>query len=364
MYAVVDVGSNTVRLNIYKMEYGQPVPVLSRKESVGLASYVRNGQMLPAGIQRVTEVLSGFKVLLDGLKISNVHVFATAALRNAKNSRAAVGEIIKNSGMDVRVISGEMEAELDFIGASHALENMESGILVDIGGGSTELVPYKDGKMLNAISLPFGSLNTYDKFVSNILPTAKERKAIKKAVTDELKKLPDEFGKGAYPVICGVGGTARAANKLAIDMFRLPAEETSINVINLGKMIKILENDEKDSVPVDALDILVRVIPYRVRTILPGMIVLQTIAKYFGGETIEVTEAGVREGYLYKFVVNGEEDEKTPKRTGRGGKTTASKSSRSRRTKKTAKGPKPQEVVMQEVVTENEGSETEKQEEA
>ena len=139
MYAVVDVGSNTVRLNIYKIEYGQPVPVLSRKESVGLASYVRNGQMLPAGIQRVTEVLSSFKVLLDGLKISNVHVFATAALRNAKNSRAAVGEIIKNSGMDVHVISGEMEAELDFIGASHALENMDSGILVDIGGGSTEI---------------------------------------------------------------------------------------------------------------------------------------------------------------------------------------------------------------------------------
>lgn len=378
MYAIVDVGSNTVRLNIYKMEYGQPVPVLSRKESVGLASYVRNGQMLPAGIQLVTEVLSSFKVLLEGLKISNVHVFATAALRNAKNSKAAVGEIIKNSGLDVKVISGEMEAELDFIGASHALDNMESGILVDIGGGSTELVPYKDGKMLTAISLPFGSLNTYDKFVANILPTAKERKAIKKAVTEALKKLPDEFGKGAYPVICGVGGTARAANKLAIDMFRLPAEETSINVINLGKMIKILENREKDSVPVDALDILVRVIPYRVRTILPGMIILQTIAKYFGSETIEVTESGVREGYLYKFVVNGEEDAETPKR-GRRRKTASNKPARGRRTGKTETGttekprgrrsrrkpeteseetrPQAQEVVMQEVVTENEGSE-------
>ncbi|HCB92528.1 MAG TPA: phosphatase [Selenomonas sp.] len=374
MYAVVDVGSNTVRLNIYKIEYGQPVPVLSRKESVGLASYVRNGQMLPAGIQRVTEVLSSFKVLLDGLKISNVHVFATAALRNAKNSRAAVGEIIKNSGMDVHVISGEMEAELDFIGASHALENMDSGILVDIGGGSTELVPYKDGKMLNAVSLPFGSLNTYDKFVANILPTAKERKAIKKAVTEALKKLPDEFAKGSYPVICGVGGTARAANKLAVDMFRLPAEETSINVINLGKMIKILENDEKDSVPVDALDILVRVIPYRVRTILPGMIVLQTIAKYFGGETIEVTEAGVREGYLYKFVVNGEVEAETPQSGGKTGKTgrgrrskraekAEEKKPRARRTRRKAEAtseepqPQAQEVVMQEVVTENEGTE-------
>ena len=369
MYAVIDVGSNTVRLNIYKMAYGQPVPVLSRKESVGLASYVKNGQMLPSGIQRVTEVLSSFKALLDGLKIEDVHVFATAALRNAKNSKAAVGEITKQSGMDIHVISGEMEAELDFVGASHAMESMQNGILVDIGGGSTELVPYKDGKMLNAVSLPFGSLNTYDRFVSNILPTAKERKAIKKAVTDELKKLPEEYAKGAYPIICGVGGTARAANKLAIDMFRLPAEETAIHVINLGKMIKILENEEKDSVPVDALDILIRVIPYRVRTILPGMIVLQAIAKYFGSDTIEVTESGVREGYLYKFVVpEGATDEEKP---GRGRKTkTAAAEQPKRRTRKTAEKTaktqrrrprrKAQESRTQEVVTEHEGAEAEK----
>ena len=362
MYAVIDVGSNTVRLNIYKLEYGRPVPVLSRKESVGLASYVKNGQMLPAGIQRVTEVLSSFKTLLDGLKIEQVQVFATAALRNAKNSEEAVREITKNSGMDIRVISGEMEAELDFIGASHAMSDMEHGILVDIGGGSTELVPYRDGKMLNAVSLPFGSLNTYDRFVSNILPTAKERKAIKKAVLEELKKLPEEYAKGSYPVICGVGGTARAANRLAVDMFRLPAEETAINVINLGKMIKIMENREKDSVPVDALDILVRVIPYRVRTILPGMIVLHTIAKYFGSDTIEVTESGVREGYLYKFIVPENAEEEKPKRARRTRKAAAAEEQpKRRRRRRTAAKEEPQPQT-QEVVTEHEGAEAEKEE--
>ncbi len=332
MYAVVDVGSNTVRLNIYKFEYGQPVPVLSRKESVGLASYVKNGQMLPMGIQRVTEVLSSFKTVLDGFGIKNAHVFATAALRNAKNSQAAVAQIVRDSGMDIRVISGEMEAELDFIGASHAMENMQDGMLVDIGGGSTELVPYRDGKMLNAVSLPFGSLNTYDRFVSNILPTAKERKAIKKAVKAALDLLPGEYEKGGYPVICGVGGTARAANKLAIDMFRLPGEETSIDVENLERIIKILENGEKDSVPVDALDILIRVIPYRVRTILPGMIVLQTIAKYFGSSRIDVTASGVREGYLYKFILPEAEGKK---------KTASGKTEKSAaREKKTSRGGK------------------------
>ena len=324
MYAIVDVGSNTVRLNIYKSEYGNMIQVLSRKESVGLASYVKNGQMMPSGIRRAVDVLSEFKALLDGLQIKDVHVFATAALRNAKNSSAAVAEISRQSGLDIQVISGETEAELDFIGASQAMESADHGILVDIGGGSTELVPYKDGKMLGAVSLPFGSLNTYDKFVDNILPTAKERKAIRKAVRDALKKLPEEFSEKKYPVVCGVGGTARAACKLAIDMFRLPAESSTLKTAHLEKMIKVLENGTKNSVPVDALDILVRVIPYRVRTIAPGMIVLYTIAKYFGCDTVEVTESGVREGYLYKFVA--------PKATG-----TSDETKKAGEPKKTAK---------------------------
>lgn len=301
MYAIVDVGSNTVRLNIYKLEYGNLSLVLNKKESVGLASYVKNGQMMPSGINRVSQVLLDFKTLLDDLKIENINVFATAALRNAKNSKAAVAEVEKRAGVKVRVIPGEEEAELDFIGASHAVE-VTDGLLVDIGGGSTELVPYKNGKIKHAISIPLGSLNTHDKFVTEILPSKSDRKAIKKAVLAEIEKFP-ELQKGKYPIICGVGGTCRAANKLNIDMFRLPMENSTIKFANLKKMIRILENKEKEAVSVDTLDILLRVVPDRVRTLVPGMIVLETVAKHFGSEAVEVTNAGVRDGFLYKYVL-------------------------------------------------------------
>ena len=311
MYAIIDVGSNTVRLNIYKMEYGRLSLVLSRKESVGLASYVKNGQMMPSGILRVSSVLKEFKELLVDLAIWNVHVFATAALRNAKNSEAAVDEVEQRSGLEVKVISGETEAELDFIGVSHAVD-VQDGLLVDIGGGSTELVPYKDGKILQAVSIPLGSLNVYNNFVSNILPTRAERKAIKQAVLDEIKRYPG-LGKGKYPVICGVGGTARAANKMNIDLFQLDRGNSKIKVPNLKKMIKLLENDEGATVPVETLDVLLRVVPDRVRTLLPGMIVLQTVAKHFKSEAIEVTNAGVRDGYLYKFVLPHDEKAEEPR---------------------------------------------------
>ncbi|MBO6303798.1 MAG: phosphatase [Selenomonadaceae bacterium] len=305
MYAIIDVGSNTVRLNIYKLEHGRLNFVVSRKETVGLASYVKNGAMMPAGIHRVAAVLTEFRELLEDLNVESIHVFATAALRNATNSKDAVAEVEDRSKLKIQVISGQEEARLDFIGASTAV-NVTDGLLVDIGGGSTELVPYKDGQMLHAVSIPLGSLNTYNNFVKNILPTKAERKIIKQAVLDEIKKYPELDG-GIYPIICGVGGTARAANKLNIDLFQLEMGNSKIKAPNLKKMIKLLENDDSATVPVETLDIILRVVPDRVRTLLPGMIVLHTIAKYFKSDVIEVTNAGVRDGYLREHVLPKEE---------------------------------------------------------
>ena len=90
-------------------------------------------------------------------------------------------------------------------------------------------------------------------------------------------------------------------------------------------MIRILENKDKEAVSVDTLDIMLRVVPDRVRTLLPGMIVLETVAKYFGSESIEVTNAGVRDGFLYKYVVpealkEEKKDEKAEKKTKKKGK--------------------------------------------
>ena len=76
MYGIIDVGSNSVRLNIYKNVEGRLSLVFSKKEAVGLASYVKNGQMMPEGINRACEVLSDYRLLLQDLSVENVHVFA------------------------------------------------------------------------------------------------------------------------------------------------------------------------------------------------------------------------------------------------------------------------------------------------
>lgn len=304
--AIIDIGSNTIRLAIYKVEDDKLTVLLNKKHTAGLASYMKKGKMMQEGIDRACMALDDFKLLLDNFNITNVAAFATAALRNVSNSVEAVAEITERTGVPITVISGSEEATLDFVGATHAMET-EDGLLIDIGGASTELVIYKNAEIVNAISIPLGSLNACSQYVHGLLPDKSERKAIKEAVLAELDDYI-ELDSEKQPVICGVGGTIRAARKINNYLFNLPMENVEIKAPNVKKMIKLLENDEDDHlISSETLEILLKTVPDRIGTILPGMIILHTIIKYFKSETIVVSNSGVREGYLYSKVL------KTPK---------------------------------------------------
>ncbi len=302
MHAIVDVGSNTVRMNVYDVNDGKLKVLFSKKETVGLASYVRGQYMSGAGVERVIQVLTEFRGVLDNLNIPEMHVFATAALRNVKNSQEAVEEINRRTGIQVQVISGREEAELDFMGA--AIEsNIKKGLLVDIGGGSTELVAYKDGSILSAVSIPKGSLNSYNKYVKGILPTKEERKAIKKDFVAKLDGLRAFEGSNKYKLICGVGGTVRAALKLDKLFFGESLAEDILPVAHIGYIIKAMEQKDNREKFLKNMSLLLDVVPDRIRTIMPGMIILYAVAKRFKCDAIMVTKTGVREGFMYNYVL-------------------------------------------------------------
>lgn len=318
MHSIVDVGSNTVRMNVYDVREGKLKLLFSKKETVGLASYVRGQYMSGAGIERVISVLEEFKDVLRNLNIHEMHVFATAALRNVKNSQEAVEEINRRTGLRVQVISGREEAELDFFGA--AIEsNIKKGLLVDIGGGSTELVAYKEGSIKSAISIPKGSLNSYNKYVKGILPTKEERKAIKKDFVAKLDGLQAFDGKNRYKMICGVGGTVRAALKLDNLFFGKSLADNILPVAHIGYIIKSMEQKDNREKFLQNMSLLLDVVPERIRTIMPGMIILYAIAKRFKCEAIMVTQTGVREGFMYNYVLpkyENAEDEISRNETG------------------------------------------------
>lgn len=302
MYAVIDIGSNTMRLSVYSIHDNNIKLAFSRKNMSALISYVdKDGCMTEKGINKAISVLEGFKKIIENVRIRKIFVIATASFRTIQNREQAVQAIKESTGFDVSVISGEEEGVCGFIGAAYNV-SVDSGMLVDIGGGSTELVFYKDKKISRTYSIPMGSLSLYANFVSGMIPTRDEYKKIKKYVREQL--APIDPGENPTEMLCGVGGTSRAACKLSNDYFDMPLSNRSLEPYHIKKLIKTVYDDE------EGVNRILRVVPERIHTIIPGMIILRTIAKQFNCEKIIISEYGVREGYLIKTVIgweNGEE---------------------------------------------------------
>lgn len=297
MYAVIDIGSNTMRLNIYEYRNNNIYLMLSKNITAGLAGYVnKKGDLTKKGVGVAIDSLKEFNMILNHIDVNEVYVFATASLRNVNNSKKVTKIIEEKTKLDIDLISGEEEATLDYVGASMIL-TLDDGLLIDIGGGSTELVLFKNGEIKMATSLAIGSLSLYKKYVGEFLPTENEIIKIKKKILKKLKKLDDYFHPNNTELICGVGGTIRATRKLSNDLFSHPEYNNQIKVQNLKKLFKLYLNESHQFIKT-----IIKVAPDRLHTILPGMIILDTLANYYNSKVIEVSDFGIREGYLYTMI--------------------------------------------------------------
>lgn len=293
MYAVIDIGSNTIRLVIYKIENNQIKALLNKKSPAGLAGYVNKNRCLKkSGIRKAVGVLREFREILDHMTIREVFPFATASLRNISNAPEVLDAIKKECGFDVRILSGEEEAVFDYYGALQAME-MDNGLLCDIGGGSTEIVSYRDHTIHTAVSLPIGSLNLYQSHVKSILPRKKELEAIRCHILEELKSLPSI----KYPVtdLCAVGGSARAALQMVRSLDK--AEDSLSSAYPPQRLEDFLTEAVEE--PEEFARRLLKTAPERIHTFLPGITVLSAIAEQYQIKRILTVPYGVREGYLY-----------------------------------------------------------------
>ena len=303
MHAVIDIGSNTMRMSVYNVTKDNQITLMfNKKEFVGLAGYVDETNRLSSkGIEKTIAVLDEFKQLLKSLRIRNAHAFATASLRNIDNTVEAKRLIESASGMRIQVLSGEEEARYDYIGATfHAM--FADGLLIDIGGGSTEIAYFGNNKIITAVSYPFGSLNMFTRNVAGNFPDKDETKIIRDTVLTSVRGMDIPMHQSIPSVICGVGGTVRAVCKLNNDFFDAGRDNHLLPVKNVKKMLKFFEKETRESILK-----LVQIVPERSHTILPGMIVLQTIANYFDCSEIRVSEFGVREGYLISHILHLQE---------------------------------------------------------
>ncbi len=297
LYGIVDIGSNTVRLNVYQCKNNEINIVFSNKENLGLIFYIKQGKLTDKGIGKLITVLKTMKNDLDYLKIKNYSFFATAGLRNIRNSPEVIEIINDKVNIEIDVLSGEEEGQLSFCGSISTIKK-DDGILIDVGGGSVEIVLFQNKKITEGYSIPIGSLKLYNDYVSLIIPDEEECNLIKERIYTELEEISlNHMEKILF--MCGVGGGVRAIGKMLVDLNLQKKKADLIPVALLKQLQKELHYNDKDT-----YNKILHVKPSRIHTLVPALLILESITSYFGCEELQISKFSVREGYLYKKILN------------------------------------------------------------
>ena len=298
--AIIDIGSNSIRLTLYEVEHRDFKILFREKIMAGLAGYVEDGALSAEGIECACSGLLTFRNILQTLNIDTVRVFATASLRNIANTDQALSVIHAATGYPVEIISGEEEALLGYTGAMQEL-HMASGAFLDIGGASTEIVTFDSGEPISFTSFPIGSLSLYRRCVKKILPGDGSLRRLRQVISDTLDVNADALAP--RPLIVGVGGTNRAVLKLAQHYYKTSEDCHSITGEQLDGLCAFLCSEKKE-----AIDLILRLEAERIHTLIPGLLVLQHTFHLFHAQQLVISKYGVREGYLCQKILKSDTD--------------------------------------------------------
>ena len=297
--AVVDIGANSVRMNVYDIntETGRFSVCDSARSMLGLAAYSVDGRLSSDGEGRLFAVLREYLARANSVPTDAFFAFATASLRGLSNTDKVLASIKRRLGIEVAVISGEEEAELDFFATlgRFGSDIASKGITVDMGGGSTEIVGFENGRKTCGHSFRIGCLAVSKRFVKTPLAiTASELSDIQNYALSELSTHPEfeNIGGTAYLI----GGTARAAAKIfmgvrsglsSLDGFEMTADDLF---------------SVRDTVLSDGGAAIKKYSPDRTATVAPGVCALCEAIRYCGAERLIISGAGVREGFVAKII--------------------------------------------------------------
>jgi exopolyphosphatase/guanosine-5'-triphosphate,3'-diphosphate pyrophosphatase len=288
--AIVDIGSNSVRLVVYDGLGRAPTPIFNEKSlcAIGLG-VATTGRLSNSGVEKALAALRRFRVLISIMDVEEVHVIATAAARDAANGPEFVAAASEAIGAPVTLLSGKREAELSALGVISAFHEPD-GIVADLGGGSLELIDVKGTKIGKGITLPLGGLSLMDASEGSPKAAVKiAREALSKA-----KILDNLRGRTLY----AVGGTWRALARLHMrqrNYFMSIMHGYIIPARDAADFAGLVERVNADTlISVEAIA------PARRPLLAYGAIVLDEILRHAQPKEITISAAGVREGLLYE----------------------------------------------------------------
>jgi exopolyphosphatase / guanosine-5'-triphosphate,3'-diphosphate pyrophosphatase len=301
--AVIDMGSNSWRLVVFGYEPGTPWWSLvdEIREAVrigagmGEAHDNGDGRVLRADrVELALHTAAVYSAFCRATGVDQIEALATSAIRDAANGEELLADIERTSGLRARVISGEEEAHYGWLAIANST-TIEDGFGLDIGGGSIQALKIEGRRLADSRSLRLGAVRVSERFLPDEKATPKQMKALRAHAAAKLEELGWWSDGGR---LVGIGGTIRNLAAAAMKRLDIPDIDVQGFVLSRDALEELIE--ELASRPVSKRS-QVKGIKYdRADVILGGAIVLATALDEGGFDSIEVTEAGLREGAFFE----------------------------------------------------------------
>jgi exopolyphosphatase/guanosine-5'-triphosphate,3'-diphosphate pyrophosphatase len=301
--AFIDMGSNSFRLIV--MEY---VHYLSFKmvdeirETVRLSEGMASGNIMSsAAIERAIRALRIYAAYCAGSGIDDIVAVGTSAIRDAENQAYFLRRVQNETGISVRVLSGEEEAYYAYLAAVNST-TLENGYIVDLGGGSMEIVQVKGRALVNAISLPLGAVRVTEGFFRSDPVKTKEVKELQQHLRAQFEAIP-WFKPTDNMMVVGEGGTLRLIGRLIQKQRSYPFDQlhgfnmTLVEIDAVRDKLAGLTVAERASLPGMKTD--------RADISLGGTLVVAEALRTCGGTEMMIASEGLREGLFYERFLNG-----------------------------------------------------------
>ena len=289
--ASVDLGTNSTRLLVADVEGDRLDEIVRRLTITRLGEGVdERRKLLPLPITRVRNCLTEYRRELESLGAERTLAIATSAVRDAENGEAFLGEIEWSYGFTTRLLDGGEEAAMMYRGVTAGRPPLDDTLLVDIGGGSTELVLGTNGGPVSSTSLDVGCVRVTERFLPSDPPTPTELAA---AAAHVRALLPPLDARAAI----GVAGTVTTLATLDLGLAEYDPERTHGHRIPLASVERELEeiaaltNDERTRVP--------GIEPGRAPVIVAGIVVLREVLRAYGLDEVEVSERDILHGAAF-----------------------------------------------------------------
>lgn len=293
--AVIDIGTNSTRLLISDVEGARADQVERLTTVTNMGRGVDHTNMICGdAIEDVCKVIAGYKARYEEMGAERVLVIATSAVRDATNGDAFIAELRERFGLDARLLTGEEEAHLTYLGATANRSDDEPTLVFDIGGGSTELIVGSGMEVAFHTSLQAGTIRQSERHLTSDPPDPHELEDlatdIRKLVDDAIADHPEARPSRAI----AVAGTPTSL--AAVDQKLEPYDPDRVHGYRLGlqriqRMLSTLS-----SVPLAERLRVPGLHPGRAPTIVAGTVILVQVMRAFGLEEIEVSELDILHG--------------------------------------------------------------------